>query len=148
MQRNVPDVVGGVLLLALGVGVSIAATSYGLGTGAQIGPGLFPLLLGLVLSGLALVMIVAGMRTAGNHTEPFAWRPLVAISASIATFVGGLSTLGLLPAILLTTVMASLAEKRRSWTAVLLLALVLCVGAWLIFIRGLGLLIPTFRMPF
>jgi hypothetical protein len=117
---------------------------------ARMGPGYFPLMLGVLLALLGLIILLRGWRrdTAQRQAVgPWAWKPLFFIVASNLLFgvlLGGLPALGLpamgfIAAIFGLTVVAGMAGERFSLKESLLLATVLAVGSYLAFVLLLQL---------
>ena len=53
------DFASGLMFMGVGTAFAWGATSYNVGTGARMGPGYFPLLLGILLAGLPSIGIPA-----------------------------------------------------------------------------------------
>ena len=134
------------------------ATTYTVGTGARMGPGYFPLIVGVLIALLGSVITVRAMTVDSGDDQPIgsiAWRPLVFIIGANILFgilLGGLPSIGLPPmglivAVYALTVIASLAGDQFQWKPVLILATVLAVGSYLTFVMALNLQFqvwPTF----
>jgi hypothetical protein len=144
---NVKDLVGGIALLAIAIFFSVYAAYLGIGTGRRMGPGYFPLLAGLFTGGASLFIIVPALFSRGEIPR-MAWRPFLTLVASIAGFIVVMPRAGLLPAIVATVCVAALADPRSTVRGTLLLAAGVALGAWLVFIVGLGLPMRTYRIPF
>lgn len=140
------DLIGGGLITLAGAwAMHHSLTSFNIGTAARMGPGYFPALVSglLVLCGL-MIMIPALLR-AGPRPK-LELRPLLWISLSVLAFAL-LLPFGMVPAIVVQTLVAGLSDCRLSWKGALLLAGVLSVGATLIFVVGLGVILPIFAWP-
>lgn len=146
--RNSKDFFAGLLFAALGLAFAWGARSYELGSSARMGPGYFPLLLGLLLAGLGAVIMVRALRRSdtGERITPWAWRPLVAIISANLLFgvaLGGLPAwgvpaLGLMLGIYLLTFVACLAGERFNLREALLLATALALlsyGAFVLLLK-------------
>jgi hypothetical protein len=145
--------VAGALILALGAFVTWRSTGFELGTPRRMGPGFFPLMLGILamLIGCAIMIVEAlgGRRRNPADGTPAAdetadarrihWRPLVLVPLSIAAFAWLMENAGLVWAVCALVVIAGLAEPRPRPIMLALLALGTVVGVWLIFVAGLGL---------
>jgi hypothetical protein len=131
-------------------------TSYSVGTGARMGPGYFPLLLGslLALLGVAVLLtsILAKEEQADHEFGSIAWRPLFFILTANLAFgvcLGGLPSIGLQPlgliiGIFALTIISSYADMHEfNFKGNLILALILSVGSYLAFIVLLQLQIPV-----
>ncbi len=128
--KNTQDFYAGLLFCTWAApsrGVRPTTTSV---AAAQMGPGYFPLVLGLLLVGLGVAITAnafghpnAELRMIG----PWAWRPLICIVLANVLFgvllVGlpsiGLPAMGMWVAIVVMTVVASMARKGFSWTEAL-----------------------------
>lgn len=142
------DLVAGGALLVAGSGYAIyAAATLPMGTFRQMGAGMFPVALGIMLAGFGVCIAVPAL-VRGAPMPEIRPRALVAIIASIVAFAVLIRSAGLLPAVIATTVCASLAVPGRRVTTVALLCIVLLALTWSIFVLLLDLPIPVIRMPF
>ena len=152
------DFYSGVLFSAFGVAFAWGAMTYNVGNGARMGPGYFPLMLGILLSILGLLIVFQALvvETAdGGKIGRWAWKPLffvIAANVAFGVLLGGLPSIGLpamglILAIYALTIIASLAGEHFKLRDVLVLATVLAVGSYIAFIWALKLQIqvwPTF----
>src|SRR3546814_8507158 len=65
--------VAGALYVSFGALVAIGSASYDLGTAQRMGPGYFPLALGLLLMGVGLLVAASALGAAGPRTELGHW---------------------------------------------------------------------------
>lgn len=140
---------GGVFVL---VGGAFLAQSlyYEIGTSARMGPGFLPLLLGGLLAGLGGVQMLLALRRGIDLTaisltslpKPLIWIPvavgLFALALTGLPFIG-VPALGLIPAIFISALTASLAGEAFSLRGSATLALVLAGASYLLFVLALGL---------
>jgi hypothetical protein len=143
LRLNVPDLVFGVFLVALGALAFALASELTVGTAASMGPGYVP-------RGLAIVIMVYGLalgvRAAFTGREPFpavAWRPLLLISASVALFGILLPVAGLAITSIVVVVCAGFAAYDVRLRENAILALALAIFAVVLFVTVLGLPIPV-----
>ena len=152
--KSQKDFFAGVMFTAVGVAFAWGATSYTIGTGARMGPGYFPLMLGIVLAILGAAIIFESLVVEtedGEKIGKWAWRPLgFVIGANLAfgVLLGGLPSIGfpsfgLIAAIYALTILAGLAGDEFKLKEMLILATVLSVGSYLAFILLLKLQIPV-----
>jgi hypothetical protein len=148
------DFFAGLLYAVLGAAFAIGATNYNIGTGARMGPGYFPLLLGVVLGliGLYIMFKAVVVKTAdGDKIGKWAWRPLFYIIAGNLLFgvlLSGLPNLGipamgLIAAIYGTTVVVSLAANTFNLKEALILGTILAAGSYVGFVWLLKLQFPV-----
>jgi hypothetical protein len=146
--RNPEDFWSGLMFTAAGLAFAIGAGNYSFGHSARPGPGYFPFGLGLLLAVLGLAVLVKcwfGERDEddGRNELPIAWRPLSIVVAAIVLFGLALPRLGLALTLPLLIVVISLAGDQFRWRDVLLNCVVLTVGSWAVFTKGLQLTIPV-----
>jgi len=154
MFKSQKDFFSGLMFAVVGGGFAWGATSYTIGNGARMGPGYFPLLLGIVLAVLgALIMFYSFVENTpdGDKVGKFAWRPIgYVLGANVAfgILLGGLPSIGLpamglIMAIFALVIIASKAGENFVLKEVLLLATILSVGSYLAFIVLLKLQMPV-----
>ena len=148
------DLYSGLMFSIVGGAFAWGALDYEVGHAARMGPGYFPLMLGLILVLLGAAIAIKafrGVRTDGDPIGAFAWRPLFFILMANVLFgvllVGlpsiGLPGMGMLVAIFVMTIVASLAGKAFNVKEAALQGLVLAVGSYLVFVVGLNLQFPV-----
>ena len=145
--RDYRDIVGGLLLIVFGLAFTgYSAAHYALGTLRQMGPGMFPAGLGVVLALLGLLLFAGAMFRAGTVPQIRIWTPLFVL-AGVVAFALSIRPLGLIPAVLAVTIISSFAELKIRPVSLGLLCLSLSLIAWVTFGLGLNLPIPMFRWP-
>lgn len=150
------DVAAGGVVLVFGVAyAAYAAAQLQLGTFAAMGPGMFPLCIGIVMACVGTAMLLgATMRQTADREpsddawEPVEWRSLAAVVAAMAAFAIGITFLGVVPAIFAVIGVAALASDKITPMAVMILSVCLSVAAWVIFTLTLKLSLPLFMWPF
>jgi hypothetical protein len=152
--KSQKDFYSGLMFAAVGVAFAWGATTYNIGEGARMGPGYFPLVLGVVLALLGLGIIFESMVVEtedGEKIGSWAWKPLFyIIGANIAfgILLGGLPkfgipAMGLILAIYALVLIASKAGDEFNLKSVLTLATILAVGSYLAFVVLLKLQFPV-----
>jgi hypothetical protein len=155
--KNQKDFLAGLMFTGIGSAFAFGAAFYEVGGASRMGPGYFPLLLGvlLIVLGIAVTGQALVLKTdAAEAIGSLAWRPLIFILGANLAFgilLTGLPSLGL-PAmgmILGTyalTIIASLASRQFKIREVLILATALAVGSYLVFVVLLKLQIPAWPL--
>jgi hypothetical protein len=154
MIKSQKDFYSGLMFMLIGGAFAWGATSYSVGTGARMGPGYFPLLLGIVLAALGAAILFYSLVEHTEDGEPvgkFAWRPIVFVLGANIVFgillAGlpkfGIPAMGLIMAIYALVIIASLAGDRFVLRDVLILATILSAGSYLAFIVLLKLQMPV-----
>jgi len=147
MQRDVGNMLSGSVLTAVGIFYCLYAyTEYPTGSIRQIGPGLFPVALGVILAGLGLLIFVTALFSTGRTPALSVATPLLVLLA-VAAFALLIRPFGLIPAVIATTIISSLAELRFRLLSTALLCVALAAFSWLVFGLGLGLSVPMLRLP-
>jgi uncharacterized BrkB/YihY/UPF0761 family membrane protein len=147
--KSQKDFFAGLMFIIVGAAFAIGAYSYSMGEGARMGPGYFPRLLGVLLAVLGGVVLFKAMTVATPDGEPvgsIAWRPLIFIISANLVFglcIGGLPHLkipaiGLVVGVMLVVAIASLAEKGRSVSSVIIGSVIgLVIGSVLVLLAGI-----------
>lgn len=152
--KSQKDFFSGLMFMGVGVAFAWGASSYTLGNGARMGPGYFPLALGVLLTVLGGIITFKALVVEtfdGEKIGAFAWKPLVFIILANLVFgamIGGLPSLGLPPmglivGIYAVTLIASLAGDRFNLKEALVLGTVLSIMSYLAFIVLLKLQFPV-----
>ena len=152
--KSQKDFFAGLLYAVVGGAFAIGATTYNIGTGARMGPGYFPLLLGVLLNliGLYIIFKALVVETAdGEKIGKWAWKPLFYIIAGNLLFgvlLSGLPNLGipgmgLIVAIFGVTIVVSKAGDESNIKEALVLATILSTISYLGFIKLLNLQFPV-----
>ena len=148
------DFWSGLMFMAAGIAFAWGATNYTIGEGARMGPGYFPLMLGILLTLIGLFVTFEALVVEtedGERVGAFAWKPLFFIIGANLIFgillVGlprfGIPAMGLIVAIYALTFVAALAGDQFKAKEVAILATVLAVGSYLAFIVLLKLQFPV-----
>jgi len=152
--KSQKDFYSGLVYTLVGASFAYGATSYNIGTGARMGPGYFPLLLGVILAIIGAIILFKSLvveTPTGDEVGSWAWKPLVFIIAGNLLFgilLGGLPSIkfpamGLIAAIYGTTLIVSMAGDEFKLKEVLILGTVLSVMSYLAFILLLKLQFPV-----
>jgi hypothetical protein len=139
------DFWSGLMFIVVGLGFAWGATNYSFGSSARPGPGYFPFGLGILLAVLGAVVLFTALTIETEGGDPigaFAWKPLGYIVGTVAVFGWALPHLGMFLALPILVVIAARAGDEFHWGEVLMNAVILTAGSWVIFIWGLKLTIP------
>ncbi len=137
--RAPKDFWAGVMFFGFAMVAVLAARGYSLGSAGRMGPGYFPLLLGLVLGGLGVLLIGRSLVLDGEPVPRFHVVPLAIIAVAVCLFGLAIEPLGLVVALAILIVLSAWAgpQFRLIETAALALALIaFSVG---VFVYALGL---------
>jgi len=136
------DVVAGAIFIAFAIAFGVVSTAYPMGSAAQMGPGYYPLLLSGVLGLLGIAIALTGWRKSAERMVVVRPLALIAVLSAPLLFAVTLRPLGFVPAVILTSLLATMAAPRMSWMARILSALGLALGCTAIFIWALGIPLP------
>ncbi len=156
--KSQKDFFSGLMFAVIGIAFAWGATTYNIGSGARMGPGYFPLMLGIVMAAIGFMIIFTSISvdTAdGEKIGRWAWKQVVFIllaNFAFGVLLGGLPSfgipaMGLIAAIYALTLISSLAGNEFNLEKVAILATVLAAGSYGAFILALKLQIqvwPTF----
>ncbi len=144
----------GLLFMVVGVAFAWGATTYKVGDGARMGPGYFPLLLGVLMAILGAVITFKALVVEtedGDKIGSWAWKPVFFIIASNLAFgvlLGGLPSIklpamGLVAAIYALILISALAGEEFKLKEVFVLATVMAIASYLAFVLLLRLQIQV-----
>ncbi len=148
------DFGAGLMFTALGTAFAWGATNYTIGTGARMGPGYFPLMLGILLAILGLIITFTALVVEtedGDRIGTIAWKPLGFIIGANILFgillAGvprlGIPAFGLIVAIYGLTFVAALAGDEFKAKEVAIVATVLAIISYGAFVKLLNLQFPV-----
>ena len=134
--RSHKDFFSGLMFLGIGVAFVWGASTYRMGVADRMGPGYFPLILGILMTilGVLITLKALTLKTEeGDRVGPWAWKPMLFILGANVVFgvlfVGlpsfKLPATGMIAAIFALTTIASLAGGQVPLSRSLILAAVL-----------------------
>ncbi|HSW17008.1 MAG TPA: tripartite tricarboxylate transporter TctB family protein [Ramlibacter sp.] len=152
--KSQKDFFAGLMFMVVGIAFAWGASSYNIGQGARMGPGYFPLMLGIVLGIMGVLICFEALVVEtedGEKIGKWAWKPLGFIIASNVLFgimLGGLPSIGipamgLIVAIYVLTFVAAMAGDEFKAKEVIVLATALAIGSWVAFVWLLRLQFPV-----
>jgi len=148
------DFYSGLMFTIVGITFAIGATNFTVGNAARMGPGYFPLLLGIVLTGLGILVTLQSFKSKATDGDPIgrlAWRPLgfiIGANVAFGILLVGLPTLGvpafgLIIATYALVLIAGYARPNCSLKESVILATILAVGSYGAFVYALNLQFPV-----
>ena len=148
------DFFSGLMFTIVGISFAVGATNFEVGNAARMGPGYFPLLLGILLTVLGVAITAQSFRSKAPDGDPIgriAWRPLGFVLGANLIFgvllVGlpsvGIPAMGLIVAIYGLVITAGFARPKCSVKESLFLATLLAVGSYGAFVYMLNLQFPV-----
>ncbi len=152
--KSQKDFYSGLMFMGVGVAFAWGATTYNVGSGARMGPGYFPLMLGIMMAilGAAITFMALVVETeGGGKIGKWAWKPLLFVILAnlvFGVFLGGLPAfklpaMGMIVAIYALTFIASIAEPGWKVKNTFILATVLALGSYVAFVLVLKLQFPV-----
>ena len=156
--KSQKDFFSGLMFMGVGLAFAWGATTYSVGQGARMGPGYFPLYLGVLMAILGAAITFSSLvveSVGGDKVGKWAWKPLFFIILANLLFgvllAGlpsvGIPAMGLIAAIYVLTFVSSMAEPGWKVKNTFILATILAAGSYVAFIMALKLQIqvwPTF----
>jgi len=127
---NRKDFLGGGLMLLLGLGAAFQASHYELGSLRRMGPGYFPLALGVILAVTGSLILLGSLRGTAAGVAAFA-------------VIGRYG--GLLPATFVSVFLAALGDRKNTPAAAGALAAAMTLVCLVVFWWLLRIELPLFR---
>ncbi|WP_454829796.1 tripartite tricarboxylate transporter TctB family protein [Paraburkholderia xenovorans] len=145
------DYYGGALLLVIGLYVTFVGRTYEVGTLNQMGPGYFPVTLGVLLSMLGIIVALGARRgstdspEATDHNEAprtADWRGWLCIIFSVIAFVVLGQYCGFIPASFATVFISAMGDRENTWKSACVLAVLATVFGIIVFEYALKIQLP------
>jgi hypothetical protein len=143
--KSEKDFWSGLMFIVVGIAFAWGATAYQFGSSARPGPAYFPFGLGIlmaILGGIVLFKSLTIEVEGGDKIGDWPLKQMGLILAAVVLFGLLLPQLGMAITLPMLIFVSSLASGEFHWKEVLINAVILTVGSWAIFIKGLGLTIP------
>jgi hypothetical protein len=138
------DVIGGLVVIAIGAGFFLSGQELEMGTSFRMGPGYFPTILSILMIGLGAVIAVQALRapTTEHSFGQVPWRGLLLLIGAVLFFGFVVRGLGLASAVLIVVLATAWASRYASLRGSLPLSIGLAAFCAVLFIRLLGLPLP------
>jgi putative Ca2+/H+ antiporter (TMEM165/GDT1 family) len=148
--RNKRDVYAGGLMVLIGISVALDSLSYDLGTLTDMGPGMFPLMLGIILTVIGMVIFGIALATPSGESERILpgtrdWRGWGCILAGPILFIILGDYLGLVPAVFACVFVSALGDRSATFKGSLVLAACVAIFGSLLFTYVLNVPFPLFQ---
>jgi hypothetical protein len=141
--RAPKDFWAGLMFIAFGLGFMIVARNYAMGTAVRMGPAYFPTVLGGILAVIGLAIFVKSFARNGPPVPRIVLRPMTLILIAIILFGIFLKPLGLIVCAAILIFLGAFGGHEFKSREVAILYAVLTVFSVIVFVKGLGLPIPT-----
>jgi hypothetical protein len=144
MSVNLRDAVAGAAFIVIGLAFGMNAwLGLRIGEANAMGPGYFPVMLGLILVALGVAIVLSARGRSGEPFGPVPWRGISLATGAIVFFAVTVRGLGMGPTLIGATLMAALASGRLSFRGSLALAVGLSAFCVAVFIYALRLPYPV-----
>lgn len=150
MHWRSEDIFAGLIFLAISALFAITAVNtLEIGTPGLMGPGFFPLMVALMLGGLAIV-IIAGARSAEPEPKrkPISWRAVFFVISSALAFALTVRNVGLMPALAISIALSVSASRKMTLLRGSLIVVGMTIFCIAIFSYGIGLTVELFSSQF
>jgi len=137
-------------MVLLGAATTLDSTTYELGSLTHMGPGMFPLMLGIVLTFIGILIFGTALATPLGEDEHILpknkeWRGWACILAGPLMFIVFGELFGMVPAIFSCVFVSALGDRTATLKGSLLLAAGMAVFGALLFSYVLHIPFPLFR---
>ncbi len=136
------DVEAGAFFAVFGAVTAALSMQYKLGTAAEMGPGFFPLMLGICLTLVGIAILAKGLLVGRSDARNFSASALFFIVLSLVAFAALMLTAGLVFAIPALTFISLIASSHFTLLRATAISAGLLVFTYVVFIHFLGVLAP------
>ncbi len=139
------DFLSGLMFIGFGLIALYFGQKLALGTTVRMGPGYVPRMLSLILIGLGILVCVVGLVAGSEPVEKPKWKPIVMVTIGIICFALLFERAGLIPAMVVLILIASLGGEEFKLKEVIGNMVALGILCTLVFKVGLGMNISIIR---
>jgi hypothetical protein len=142
------DYYAGALMFFIGLAAAIQGSRYSVGTLSRMGPGFFPLALGVILALLGIAIAAAAIGKPPEEAKeklPPEWRGWSCIVLSIVAFLVLARWGGFIPATFAIVFISAMGDRDNTVKQAAVLAAAMCVLCWLVFSVALKIPFPLFQ---
>ena len=138
---NQKDFWAGLMFIGIGAFFGGFGTQYTIGTAAKMGPGYFPISLGILMMILGAVVAIRSLTIASGeeNVAKFDWFVIGWVLGAVLLFGLLLGPAGLVISLAVLIGVSSYASHEFTWKATIINAIVLIFGSYIIFVWGLKL---------
>lgn len=140
--KHQKDFAAGLLFAVIGVGAIVLSGDYRRGTAANMGPGYFPLLLGILLLLLGLALTLRALKIEDKPMSAWKWRPTLVVLGSVVIFGCIVTRAGLVVSTVMLIVLSSAASREFRLKEALVSSAILAALVVGVFVLGLKLQLP------
>ncbi len=133
------DFLSGLMFILFGVAALYFGQKLAVGTPVRMGPGYVPRMLSYVLVALGLLICVLALVQGSEAVEKPKWKPITLVTIGIVCFALLFERAGLIPALAVLILIASLAGEEFKLVEVIGNIVILSVLCALVFKIGLGM---------
>lgn len=140
-HKDYHDIAGGLIMSGLGVFAALYARQYEFGELNRMGPGYFPVALGIALAVFGLMIAIPAFFRKGHaiHVE---WKTFALVIGSLLVFAFTLKVLGLIFATVASCIVSTLADRETRWKGRLMIAGGVALITYIVFGLGLRMVLP------
>jgi hypothetical protein len=147
------DFYAGLAIVLLGAFVTLNSMTYNLGTFMHMGPGMFPFMLGILMTFIGILIFISGLMTPIEEgerilPESMEWRGWACILAGPLMFILFGKYFGMLAATFMCVFVSSLGDRTATLKGSVLLAAGITVVGSFLFSYVLKVPFPLFRWGF
>ncbi len=149
LRRLRADTVTALLALAIAAFIIQQGVELEVGDSHNPGSGYILFWTGIIMAGLALIVLGQSLLPTGDHTSLGAvfrdvrWWKVVYVVALMIAYAAVLPTLGFVIATVLLLLALFKTVEPQSWTVSIVGATLTTLSAWLVFVRWLGTQLPS-----
>lgn len=133
------DFLSGLMFVAFGLGALYVGQRLAVGTPVRMGPGYVPRMLSFIMLALGVLICIVAVVSGSEPVERPKWKPITLVTIGIVCFALLFERAGLIPALVVLVMIASLAGEEFKLPEVIGNIVVLSVLCTLVFKVGLSM---------
>jgi hypothetical protein len=136
------DVEAGAFFALFGAVTAVLSLQYGIGTAAEMGPGYFPLTMGVLLTIIGSMILINGLVSYAEESSNLNLNSMTVVAVSLIAFAVLIVNAGLIFAVPVLVFVSLLASDHFSIRRAFILSASLLLFCYLVFVRFLGVAVP------
>ncbi len=133
------DFLSGLMFVAFGLGALYVGQHLAVGTPVRMGPGYVPRMLSFIMLALGVLICIVAVVSGSEPVERPKWKPITLVTIGIVCFALLFERAGLIPALVVLVMIASLAGEEFKLPEVIGNIVVLSILCTLVFKVGLSM---------
>lgn len=140
------DWIAGLFAILIGVFALFESSGYSMGSTRDMGPGFFPVMLGVLMVVFGIgVIAIEGRRKIDHEKDTAGIRPIIMVTLGLLLFAQLIDRFGMWPALFAACFVSALADSKMKLYKAGIIAFCIATASAVVFVYALGLQVGVFK---